>query len=296
VKRFISIGECMVELAETGPATYARGFAGDTFNAAWYARRALPSDWQVGYASCIGTDVISEEMAGFFEAEGIATDDLRRVPDRTVGLYMITTTAGERSFTYWRGQAAARTLADDPGWLAGVIGRADHVHFSGITLAILSPQARSRLLGALGAARARGVGISFDTNVRPRLWQDSDATRAALTAAAGVSDIVLPSFDEESALFGDASPAATVERYARAGAGVVLVKNGAAAMTGWEGGERIERPTVPVERIVDTTAAGDSFAGTFLAARLTGAGIADAMDRAATVAARVIGARGALVR
>ena len=296
MKKLISIGECMVELAETGPATLRRGFAGDTFNAAWYARRALPEEWQVGFASCIGQDAISDEMASFMAAEGIATDALRRVPDRTVGLYMITTTEGERSFSYWRGQAAARTLADDPDWLAGVLGGVDHVHYSGITLAILSREARTRFLDALRAARAGGTGVSFDTNVRPRLWEDADATRAALTAAAGVSDVVLPSFDEEAALFGDADPAATVERYARAGADVVVVKDGAAPMTGWEGDDLIEVPAVPSARIVDTTAAGDSFAGTFLAAWLTGAGLGDAMGRAAAVAARVIGERGALVR
>ncbi|RYH03512.1 sugar kinase [Salipiger sp. IMCC34102] len=296
MKTLICIGECMVELAETGPGRYARGFAGDTFNAAWYARRALPDDWQVGYASCIGEDAISEEMTAFIEGEGISTRMLRRVPGRTVGLYMISLAEGERSFAYWRGQSAARLLADDADWLEGVLSQADHVHVSGITLAILAPDARARFLDALGAARRQGLGVSFDTNVRPRLWESEAATRAAMTAAAGVSDIVLPSFDEEEALFGDADPAATIARYAGAGARTVVVKNGPSPMLGWDGGDPVEIPVAPVEAVVDTTAAGDSFAGAFLAARLTGADLGQAMAQAATVAGRVIGAPGALVR
>jgi len=296
VPKLICVGECMVELAEVGDGTYRRGFAGDTFNAAWYARQALPGDWAVEYASCIGVDAVSDQMAAFMAGEGVGTDALRRVEGRTVGLYMISTEGGERSFAYWRGQAAAKLLADDPDWLRGVLGQGAHVHFSGITLAILAPDARARFLDVLRDVRGQGVGVSFDTNVRPRLWEDAEVTRAAMMAAAGVSDLVLPSFDEEEALFGDADSAATVARYASAGAGSVVVKNGAAPMLGWDGGETVEVPVVPVARVVDTTAAGDSFAGAFLGARLTGAGLRDAMERAAAVSARVIGAPGALVR
>lgn len=287
----------MVELAETGPATYRRSFAGDTFNAAWYARRALPDSWEVAYATCIGTDAVSDEMAAFIESEGIATDALRRVPDRSVGLYMIALKDGERSFAYWRGQSAARTLADDPAWLDMVLGAAAHVHVSGITLAILAPDARTRLIDALARARSAGVSVSLDTNIRPRLWESAKTTWAALGACARASDVLLPSFDEEAALFGDVTPEATLARYRGAGARIVVVKNGAEPILGWsedEGEVRVD--TVPGTVVVDTTAAGDSFAGAFLAAHLTGADLRMAIARGAQVAAGVVGMRGALVR
>ena len=94
-KRFLAIGECMVELAQAGENTYRRGFAGDTFNTAWYARRLLPDDWTVSYASCIGADAVSDEMAAFMHGEGIDTSSLRRVEGRTVGLLDISKPRGD---------------------------------------------------------------------------------------------------------------------------------------------------------------------------------------------------------
>ena len=154
---FIALGECMVEIAPADGGLCRQGFAGDTFNAAWYARQCLPADWAVDYGTCVGTDAISQAMEGFIAAQGIGTGAIRRVPDRTVGLYLISLTDGERSFSYWRSQSAARVLADDAAWLAGVLAGRGVIHVSGITLAILPPEGRARLAAALARARAAGV-------------------------------------------------------------------------------------------------------------------------------------------
>ncbi|MDQ2088902.1 sugar kinase [Marimonas arenosa] len=295
-KRFLSIGECMIELAQTGPDTYRRGFAGDTFNTAWYARHLLPGDWHVGYFSAVGEDAVSDEMGAFITAAGIETDALRRVPDRTVGLYMISVEAGERSFSYWRSQSAARLLAEDEAWLSSHIARASALHFSGITLAILPPEHRDRLCAALTAARDRGAMVSFDTNLRPRLWESSDAMKAGLMQGAAAANLVLPSFDEEAGLFGDATPQATTERYLSGGATTVVVKNGAApiTLTSPETGLFTLSPT-PVRDVVDSTAAGDSFAAALVAGLVTGAPLREAAGAAMRLAARVIRHPGALV-
>lgn len=294
--RFLAIGECMVELSPAGGDLYRRGFAGDTFNTAWYARGLLPLDWEVGYATWIGTDAVSDEMAAFIAEQGIDISALRRVPDRTVGLYMISLETGERSFSYWRGQSAARCLARDPAWLAAALAGRDMIHFSGITLAILPPEGRNALCEALGVARKAGAKIAFDTNLRPRLWQDAQTMREGLMRGAEVADIVLPSFDEESGLFGDRSPTDTVARYRDAGAELVVVKNGAGPLAGYapETGAFTHSPP-EVAEVVDTTAAGDSFAAGLLAGLATGAGIDRALDVATKLAARVIRAPGALV-
>ena len=296
MNRFLCLGECMVEMAEVGPATYRRGFAGDTFNTAWYARRLLPSDWQIAYGSVIGRDAVSDEMAGFMEGEGIDTSTLARHEDRSVGLYLISLNNGERSFSYWRGQSAARTLADDTRWLSVILGQANHVHVSGITMAILSPEGRERLAAALNDARGDGLTVSFDTNLRPRLWEDASAMREGLRLGASVADIVLPSFDEEEGLFGDPDPAATIARYRDAGAGCIVVKDGGGPIHAWdaEGGDAKMTPP-SVTKIVDTTAAGDSFAAGFLAARLGGASLTASVEAASRLASQVIQHPGALV-
>ncbi|MBJ3764049.1 sugar kinase [Maribius pontilimi] len=290
----LCLGECMVELAQTGPDTYRRGFAGDTFNTAWYARKLLPPAWDVSYGSCIGTDAVSDEMAGFMADQGI-TPHLRRIPDRSVGLYMISTKDGERSFSYWRSHSAARLLADDTGWLDALLKDRAHIHLSGITLAILPPPHRATLCQTLRRAREAGSFVSFDTNLRPRLWEDAAAMKAGLTLGAGAADLVLPSFDEETTLFGDPTPSDTIARYRDGGARVVVVKNGAAPVTLWSddtGTQTLDpQPVTPT----DTTAAGDSFAAGVLAGLATGTPLEDAVRRAMALSAQVIQHPGALV-
>lgn len=292
----LSLGECMVELSPTASGDYARGFAGDTFNTAWYARRLLPADWSVAYGSCIGTDAVSDEMTAFIAGEGIDTSALRRLPDRTVGLYMISLKNGERSFSYWRGQSAARCLADDPTWLSSVLSGRQIIHFSAITLAILTPDQRRHFCAAVAQARAAGSLVAFDTNLRPRLWDGADAMRAGVMLGASVADIVLPSFDEETGLWGDSTPTDTLLRYQQAGATRIVVKDGGGPVTLWskDHGSR-QHAAQPVAQIVDTTAAGDSFAGGFLAHLALGQTEDQATQAAIALAAQVIQARGALV-
>jgi 2-dehydro-3-deoxygluconokinase len=296
VSAFLALGECMVELAETGENLYRRGFAGDTFNTAWYARRLLPEAWRVGYGTCIGTDAVSDEMLTFMGREGIDTSAIRRRDDRTVGLYMISLNGGERSFSYWRGQSAARTLADDPDWLTAVLAAKDIIHFSAITLAILPPEGRENLCAALAQARRQGARVAFDTNLRRRLWRDEDDMRRGLALGGSVADIVLPSFDEETGLFGDETPDATLARYRDLGATLVAVKQGGGPLLLWERkAGRSEVPPEPVAEVVDTTAAGDSFAAGLLSGLALGKPVAEAADCAMRLAAQVIQAPGALV-
>ena len=300
MKRFLPIGECMVELAQAGDNLYRRGFAGDTFNTAWYARRLLPQGWTVGYLSAIGTDSVSQEMASFISAEGIDPRYLRPVPDRTVGLYMISVEDGERSFSYWRDASAARKLADDAQWLRAAIldqPQDSVLYFSGITLAILPPEQRTLLCDLLQEARSQGATVAFDTNLRPRLWESQAQMQAGMRLGAASADIVLPSFDEEVTLFGDTTPEDTVDRYRGCGAKVVAVKNSGGDLMLWDAQDGAR--TVPAERVaqpVDTTAAGDSFGAGFVSGLALGKRPDEAAAGAMSLAAQVIQEHGALAR
>lgn len=292
--RVICLGECMVELAPAGDGLFRSGFAGDTFNTAWYLRRLLPDDWSVAYATCVGDDAVSDRMLDFMANAGVQPA-ARRIPDRTVGLYMIHLRDGERSFAYWRDTSAARLLAADPAWLGDTLTGADIVLFSGITLAIVPPRDRPALHDALARARSEGTVIAFDPNLRPRLWPDAATMCAAVDAAAGFADILLPSFEDEQTFFGDATPSATLDRYRRRGAKAVVVKNGPGEIVAWQDGSGEARYTPPPVRATDTTAAGDSFNAGFLAARAEGADLLSAMKAGSRVAGIVCGAPGALV-
>lgn len=290
--RVVSVGECMVELSGAGQGLWRQGFAGDTFNTAWYLRARLPQSARVDYLTCVGQDAISQAMLDFIEGAGIGTGTVTRHPTRAPGLYMIDLRDGERSFTYWRDASAARCLADDEDHLARSFFGADLIYFSGITLAILTPDRRRALLAALAAADAR---VAFDSNMRLRLWRDADEMREWIMKGAAVADIALPSFDEETATFGDADPAATARRYRAAGVAEVLVKNGGDEMLGLTDEGSHAFPPGARLAAVDTTGAGDSFNGGYLAARLQGAGIAEAVAQGHATAARVIMHPGALV-
>ena len=289
----LSIGECMAELAPTGaPDTYRLGFAGDTFNTAWYlARLGVP----VSYLTAVGDDATSARMTAFMKGAGVGTEHVRRVRGGTAGLYLISLDEGERSFTYWRGQSAARRLADDADALRAAMEGAGLVYLSGITLAILAPEDRARLLGAIGAARAAGRTIAFDPNLRPRLWPGATQMTSAVMEAAALADIALPSHEDEADWFGDADPAATAARYAGAGASTVVVKDGGGPVIWRQAGEAGEVPVRPVDEIVDSTAAGDSFNAGLLAGLIAGEDLPQAVRRGCALAARVVRGAGALV-
>ncbi|MEL6170343.1 MAG: sugar kinase, partial [Pseudomonadota bacterium] len=224
--RLLAVGECMAELSPSETAGHYRlGFAGDTFNTAWYAARLLPAG-SVAYFTRLGDDPASADLRRFAEAGQIDTRHISTEVGGTLGLYMITLKDGERSFTYWRGQSAARHLADDPAALAAAMAEAEIVYVSGITMAILAPAARDALLGELETARAAGRTIAFDPNLRPRLWSNPDDMRAEVMRTAALCHLALPSFEDEAEWFGDADPVATAARYRAAGAEAVIVKNG----------------------------------------------------------------------
>jgi 2-dehydro-3-deoxygluconokinase len=293
---FASIGECMIELSGRDGDLWAMGFAGDTFNTAWYARQLLPAADSVAYVTALGDDPFSDRMAGVIGGAGVATDRIRRIPGRRPGLYAITLAGAERTFTYWRGESAARLVADDADWLRAALSGAELLYFSGISLGILAPPMRERLLAELAARRAAGARIAFDTNYRPALWPDVATARAAMAAACGVADIVLPTFDDEQKLFGDADAEATLARIARLGPKEVVVKQGEKPCLVFADGERRFVPAGKPETVVDTTGAGDSFSGAYLAARLKGLPPEAAARLGHVVAAQVIGVKGALAR
>jgi 2-dehydro-3-deoxygluconokinase len=299
VRKIASIGECMIELVEAGQGLMRQGYGGDSLNTAVYLRRSLPPDaGQVAYVTALGDDAFSDEMVGGWQAEGLDCSHVARLTGRLPGLYVIRTDPrGERSFLYWRSTAAARDVfagAEGRARLAALAGF-DLVYLSGVSLAILAEEDRQALLARLAECRRQGATIAFDPNYRPRLWPDGLAARGVMTEAARTATIVLPSFADEQALFGDPDPRATLARLHGLGAAEVIVKDGEAPIHFRMNGETFEALPVRVADAVDTTGAGDSFNGAYLAARLQGRTVGEAVDAATRLAAVVVRHRGAVI-
>ena len=201
--KIAAIGEAMIELSMVGDVPQI-GVAGDTLNTAIYLKRTAP-DLTVDYVTRLGGDAFSQRIADFIAAQGIGTDAIERDADKTCGLYGITTdAAGERTFTYWRNQSAARSVFSGPAgpsfdWLSGY----DVIYLSGISLAILPPQTRDALLHWLSIYRTQGRRVVYDSNYRPALWPDQATAQAVTRSMWHMCDIALPSQDDEAAIFGE---------------------------------------------------------------------------------------------
>lgn len=285
----------MIELSGRESGLWRMGVGGDSFNVAVYAK-ALLGDGDVAYVTALGEDVFSRRIRDFMAERGIAADRIRSVPERLPGLYAISLSdCGERSFSYWRGESAARLVAEDRGWLDSVLGEAGTIYFSGITLAILDQASRARLVAALKEKRAAGARIAFDPNFRESLWNSAAAARGAIEQACRIADVVLPTFSDEAALFGDDSPGDTLARLAAWGVPEIAVKNGGGLAEIAAPGARTSVPARQDAQVRDTTGAGDSFNGGYLAARLLGRNPAEAARLGHAVAAQVVAGPGAIV-
>lgn len=282
------LGEAMVEfVCEDRGDRFRRGFGGDTSNAAIAAAR---QGGNAGYVSALGADRFGDALMALWEREGVDTRFVRRAPDAPTGIYFVEPHPSGRDFTYYRaGSAASRFGVDDLD--LGAMAGARVIHASGITLAV-SGALRAAAIAAGRAVRAAGGAVSIDTNLRLSLW-NADAARIATHAVAREADVVFTSIDDSRTLTGLDDPAAVADFYLTLGARIVVVTLGGEGSFVADGGEGMHVPPAP-SRPVDSTGAGDSFAGAFLAWWVETGDSRLAARRAAIVAAGTVSGFGAV--
>lgn len=289
--RIALIGECMIELQERADGSLQQSFGGDTLNAAVYLARALGDKGSVDYVTALGDDSFSDAMCQGWAVEGIGLGMVQRLPGRLPGLYCIQTdAAGERRFLYWRNEAAVRECFTTPAAapiLAALPGY-DVLYFSGITLAVIGEQGRRKLIETLIEASRRGAQVVFDNNYRARLWPSIEPPARLIATCCPTSELALLTVDDEQALYGHADSEAVFAAYAQLGTPEVVLKRGAEACLICCDGRSYDVPAQRVERVVDTTAAGDSFSAAYLASRLLGGSPAEAAEAGHLLASRVI--------
>ncbi|MDC0738843.1 sugar kinase [Cognatishimia sp. SS12] len=297
IKRIGCFGEVMIELAHSPSGQIKLGVAGDTYNSAVYLHRLLKhTQTTVSYVTALGTDPYSARIKEAMRQHGLSTDYVERRTDKFPGLYAIDTDAdGERSFTYWRSDAAARTLFSPPCTVPlSALAAFDLIYLSGITMAILPPTIRAAVIAFLKGFRADGGVIAYDSNYRPRLWESQKVAQEVNTRMWHLADVALPSLDDEMALFGDSDEAAVLKRMKDFGVSAGALKRGADGPLDLSG--RVACAPLPqVTNVVDSTAAGDSFNAGYLAAIVRGEETHSAMAAGHTLAAQVIAHQGAIL-
>ncbi|MDP3618547.1 MAG: sugar kinase [Ramlibacter sp.] len=274
----LALGEPMVEFNQAGGARqYLQGFGGDTSNAAIAAAR---QGARVGYISALGDDVYGRMLRDLWTAEGVDHSDVRTDADAFTAVYFVDHDEKGHHFSFFRkGSAASRIRPLDLP--RERIEQAKVLHLSGISAAI-SETACDTCFAAIGIARAAGVKVSFDTNLRLKLWPIARA-RAVMREMIGLSDICLPSLEDISAISGLSDPDALIDFCLKLGASVVALKMGEQGALITDGKERVRMAPHPCKP-VDATGAGDTFGGALLARLVAGDSLEQAA-RYATVAA-----------
>ncbi len=302
MSRIAAIGEVMVELApypvadEKGREIKVVSYAGDTFNTAVYMAR-LGAETE--YVTLLGDDVHSDRLLQLMADEAIGSSAIERLPGRAPGLYMITNTPdGEREFAYWRKEAPARQLFSSDAAAAALarqLSDCDNLYLSGITLAIIPPEARQRLVAFLQAFRARGGRVIFDSNYRPRLWATRSEAQTAVMATMRQADIALLTLDDEQLLWDENSVETCEARYRNCQLAELVLKRGAEEVVVITAQGRQSVPVPPVKNVVDTTGAGDTFNAGYMAARLKGLSPVEAASEGIRCAGIIIRHRGGVI-
>jgi 2-dehydro-3-deoxygluconokinase len=262
----VAIGEPMIEFnaaRAASPEVFLRGFGGDTSNMAIAAARLGA---RAGYVSRVGDDAFGRALLRLWGDESVDTRGVAVDTTAPTGVYFVTHGPDGHQFSYLRTGSAASRM--EPATLPlDVIRGARVLHVSGISQAI-SASACDAVFAAIEAAAAAGAHISYDPNLRLRLWPLPRA-RAVIRATAAQCDWFLPSLDDVHTLSGQSDPVAIVDWCHGLGARVVALKCGREGVIVSDG-RRVERIAGHRVEAVDATGAGDCFDGAFVARMLAG--------------------------
>lgn len=276
----LAIGEPMVEFNQSGglgSRNYLQGFGGDTSN---FVIAAARQGAKAGYFTRLGDDIYGQMLRDLWARESVDASTVESDQDAFTGIYFVTHGENGHQFSFFRTGSAASRM--HPAHLPlGMIRSARVLHVSGISFAI-SASAADTCYAAIDAARTAGVLVSFDTNLRLRLWS-KDRARAVMIDVIGLADICLPSYDDVVVITGLTDPDALVDFCLDRGARIVALKLGA---DGAIVADRHKRIRIAPHKCkpVDATGAGDTFGGAFVARVIAGDDIA-AAGLYATVAA-----------
>lgn len=263
--RVVALGEPMIEFNQrAGRSTeYLQGFGGDTSNMAIAAAR---QGVRAAYVTRIGADAFGRMLMQLWQDETIDTAAVEVDADAPTGVYFVTHGAAGHEFTYLRAGSAASRLAPShlrPQWFAG----AAYLHVSGISQAI-GASACDAVFAAIELARAAHARVSFDPNLRLRLWPLARA-RAIVAATLPLADWFLPSEEDLLLLAGSQDTGSQLAWCAGHGARNVALKRGPAGVVIAQGAARTVVPGFAAQ-LVDATGAGDCFDGSFVARLMLG--------------------------
>ena len=276
----VALGEAMIEFNQTNAnaCAYVQGFGGDTSNALIAAVR---QGARGGYITKLGDDTFGRMLLQLWHDENVDTEGVAIDAAAPTGIYFVSHGTHGHMFSYLRAGSAASCIrpSDVP---AALVERARILHVSGISQAI-SASATDTVFHAINVARAARVKVSYDPNLRLKLWP-IDRARAIICATIPLTDYFLPSLDDVRLVCGEDDPIAILDWCHRQGATTVVLKMGKEGSWVSKGEARTRIMAYPIEA-VDATGAGDCFDGSLLARLAAGDDVVTAAHWASAAAA-----------
>ncbi len=289
----IGIGECLIELFEEAPHVYRQFVAGDVFNTLFYASRL---ELKTGFISNFGSDVLTNHIYEVMDRERIDKSCITISEKKTNGLYLISTNkSGEPHYSFWRNDSAAKQTLQmmDVKKIENYILSSKYFHFSAIALAILND--REILISLLQKLQGQVI-ISFDTNYRKGLWNDMSILKSFIESASSFVDVLFVSSTDDENIFGKRAAEEAMDHYVKLNYRMIIFKQGAGDVLGWDGKQIIQVPVHKNVTVVDATAAGDAFNAGFISAQIHGENVVNSIRIGNSSAAFVITRHGGLAK
>lgn len=266
--------------------TFTRFLAGAEVNVAIGLKRLEHS---VAYVTKLGMDPFGKYIEKKLQDEGIEAKVMHD-PDHWTGFQLKSQVeVGDPEVVYFRKNSAASHMSPEDVNALDVSG-AKVLHITGIPPA-LSQSCRVATYRLIEIARANGLMISFDPNLRPSLWESAEIMIKTINDLASKADLVLPGTSEGKILMDSSDPEVIARFYRRIGAKTVIVKDGSRGAYAEDAEGAVRDPGFRVDKVVDTVGAGDGFAVGVLSAYLEGLPLGDMVRRGNAIGAIQVSVR-----
>ncbi|SDD58919.1 sugar kinase [Sporomusa acidovorans] len=242
---------------------------------------------EVTYVTQLGDDPFGRQIGQFFEENGIDTTYVHYNSQYFTGMQwkQKVKTGDPEVFSLRRNSAASHMDVDTIKklcWDGFAVA-----HLTGIPPA-LSGGCRKMMYEIMDQARARGIQISYDPNLRPGLWPDKREMVAVINDLASRADIVFPGIQEGQLLTGKDDVQEIADFYHAKGVKTVIIKLGAKGAYTSTAGRQFYTDGFKVEHVVDTVGAGDGFAVGVISGILEGLSLQDAVTRGTAIGALAV--------
>lgn len=290
----VTMGEVMIQFnpLTTGPLRHVTLFekhvAGSEGN---FAIGMARMGFESGFITRLGSDEFGRCILSALKGEGVDTSRITLDVDAPTGLYFIQRSypiPGKSSVQYYRSGSAASKISVndvDPEY----IKQARLLHLTGITPA-LSDSCHNACLKALEIASQEKVTVSFDTNIRLRLWSGERA-RSIVVPMLKKANIVLTEPEDAEVLFGEKEPERIIKILHSLGVETAVVKLAEEGAVASKSGEIVKKTAYKVT-VTDTVGAGDAFAAGFISSLLRKCDLGEAIEVANASGALVVTVRG----